>query len=90
MQVTEVTDASKHRKGRTEALALARSARRILVAKGKKIVAIDMTDAPDDNALADLLLGPTGNLRAPTLKKGKLLCVGFSEETYRQLVRQQS
>ena len=27
---------------------------------------------------------------APTLKKGKLLCIGFSEETYRQLVRQQS
>jgi hypothetical protein len=86
----EVTDAGKHKKGRADALALARSASKILVAKGKKIVAIDMTDAPDDDALAGLLLGPTGNLRAPTLKKGKLLCVGFSEETYRQLARQQS
>jgi hypothetical protein len=90
LHVTEVADAGKHKKGRADALALARTASKILVARGKKIVAIDMTDAPDDNALAELLLGPTGNLRAPTLKKGKLLCVGFSEETYRQLVRQQS
>jgi arsenate reductase-like glutaredoxin family protein len=49
-----------------------------------------MAAAPSDDVLAELLLGPTGNLRAPTLRKGKLLCVGFSEETYRQLARQQS
>ena len=85
-----MADASKHKKGRAEALALARTASKILVARGKKIVAIDMTAAPSDDALAELLLGPTGNLRAPTLRKGKLLCVGFSEETYRQLARQQS
>lgn len=85
-----MADAGKHKKGRADALALARTARKILVAKGKKIVAIDMTAAPSDDALAELLLGPTGNLRAPTLMKGKLLCVGFSEETYRQLARQQS
>ena len=28
--------------------------------------------------------GPTGNLRAPTLRKGTTLLVGFNEETYQE------
>jgi arsenate reductase-like glutaredoxin family protein len=86
LQVQDVTDATKHRKGRALALALARAASKVVVARGKKVVAIDMKkDAPDDDTLADLLLGPTGNLRAPTLRKGGTLFVGFSEEAYRSL-----
>jgi arsenate reductase-like glutaredoxin family protein len=38
-----------------------------------------------EEALA-LMLGPTGNLRAPTLRKGKTLIVGFDETTYRELL----
>ena len=33
---------------------------------------------------ASHLLGPTGNLRAPTLRQGKTLLVGFSEDAYQQ------
>ena len=32
--------------------------------------------------LLKLVLGPTGNLRAPTLRVGKKLVVGFNEEMY--------
>ena len=28
------------------------------------------------------MLGPTGNLRAPTVRSGKTLLVGFNEEKY--------
>ena len=35
-----------------------------------------------DHALAALLLGPTGNLRAPTLRIGQMLIVGFNAEMY--------
>ena len=28
------------------------------------------------------MLGPTGNLRAPTLRAGKTLIVGFNEDAY--------
>jgi hypothetical protein len=28
------------------------------------------------------MLGPTGNLRAPTLRVGKTLVVGFNDESY--------
>lgn len=86
MQV--VTDASKERKGRAEALALARTVDKIVVAKGKKIVTFDMKkDRPDDDALAAHLLGPTGNLRAPTARRGRTLYVGFHDDAYRELTK---
>jgi hypothetical protein len=43
-------------------------------------------DPPDDETLAAHILGPTGNLRAPTIRVGKTLLVGFSEEAYRQVL----
>lgn len=87
MKVGDVSDAGKDRRGRDEALTLARQAKRILIAKGKKVVSFDMEhEPPDDETLLVHLLGPTGNLRAPTLRKGKTLLVGFSEDTYRQLL----
>lgn len=86
--MAEVADAGKQKKGRPEAIALARSVRTIHVAKGKKLVTVDLkADKPDDDTLAGLLLGPTGNLRAPTLRKGDVLYVGFSEEAYAALAK---
>lgn len=58
----------------------------LVVAKGKKRTQIDLTsDRPDDEALGKLLLGPTGNLRAPTLKVGKTVLVGFHEDVYTEV-----
>lgn len=85
MRVNDVTDATKVRKGRDDALALAKTVNTIHVAKGKNVVTIDMRQPPEDDALAGLLLGPSGNLRAPTLRQGMTLYVGFSEAAYRQL-----
>jgi hypothetical protein len=80
-------DAGKERRGRDESLALARMVDRVVVARGKKVVTFDMKkDPPDDDTLAAHLLGPTGNLRAPTLRKGRTLLVGFSDEAYRQVL----
>jgi hypothetical protein len=60
---------------------------RVVVVRGKKVVTFDMRkDPPDDDTLAAHLLGPTGNLRAPTLRKGKTLLVGFSEAAYREVL----
>jgi len=43
-------------------------------------------DAPDDETLLSHMLGPTGNLRAPVIRKGKTLLVGFNEEAYADLL----
>ncbi len=56
---------------------------KLVVAKGKKVVEIDLKkDRPDDDELTKLMLGPTGNLRAPTMKVGKTVLVGFNEDAY--------
>ena len=71
---------------RTEALELAQSVNDIYVAKGKKVVHLNLKkDKPDAETLSKLMLGPTGNLRAPTLRKGKTLVVGFDHDTYQKV-----
>ena len=72
--------------GREEALKLLTGMQELYVAKGKKVVHIDLrNDSPGDTELAKLLLGPTGNLRAPTVRQGKRVFVGFEESMYDQL-----
>jgi arsenate reductase-like glutaredoxin family protein len=84
--VKEEVDA-KARLGRADALRLASGAAVIHVARGKKVLTFDMkSDPPDTTTLLKAMLGPTGNLRAPTIRKGKTLLVGFNEEIYRELL----
>ncbi len=87
--MSETVNASKMRKGRDEALKLAKSVDRVVIGRGKKVVVVDMKTSPlSDDELAAMLLGPTGNLKAPTLRLGDTLLVGFSEEAYRQTLSQ--
>ena len=59
----------------------------LYVAKGKKVVHVDLKKAKPPRAeLLGLLLGPTGNLRAPTVRTGRTMIVGFDEATYKQLL----
>jgi arsenate reductase-like glutaredoxin family protein len=84
--VRETVNAGKDRRGRAEAIALARSAKRVVTGRGKSVTIFDMTaDRPDDDTLAAAILGPTGNLKAPTLRVGDTLLVGFNEESYRKV-----
>lgn len=82
--VGDQADARKDRRDKKQALALAREANKVIVAKGKKVVTFDMKKSPPDDAtLLAHLMGPTGNLRAPAVVKGKTLLIGFNEEAYR-------
>ena len=83
IRVQEVIPASR-KLAREEAAALARRASRIVVAKGSKVTEFPGGRASDE--VIDAMLGPTGNLRAPTLVVGTTLLVGFNEETYRSVL----
>jgi arsenate reductase-like glutaredoxin family protein len=51
--------------------------------RGKKVTTFDLKK--DKPTLADMLavmLGTTGNLRAPTVVRGKTVLVGFNQEIY--------
>jgi arsenate reductase-like glutaredoxin family protein len=68
------------------ALKLVAKVSKLRVAKGKKRVDLDLKkDAPAEEELLKLILGPTGNLRAPTLLVGKTMVVGFNDEMYTEV-----
>ena len=77
----EIVSASK-KLGATDAAEIAKAASRVVVAKGAKVTEY----APGGKAgkeVIDAMLGPTGNLRAPCIKAGKTVLVGFSDDAYR-------
>jgi len=60
----------------------------IYVVRGKRVVRVDMKASRLARAeLLALLLGPTGGLRAPTLRVGRTLLVGFDAEAYAKILR---
>ena len=88
IDTAEQVDAKKVRMGPEQALALVKDVDQLYVAKGAKVVHLDLKrEKPDRATLLGLLLGPSGNLRAPTLRKGRTLLVGFDEPTYKALLR---
>ena len=87
IETGELVDARKSPLKERDALDMAREVDEIYATKGKQVIHIDLRKAkPEPAALAALLLGPTGNLRAPALRKGRTLLVGFDEATYGQLL----
>jgi len=81
-------DAGKQRFERADLPRLLRDARRVVVAKGRKEVVFDITATgavPDE--LLDVMLGPTGKLRAPAVRAGTTWLVGFLDETWAREVR---
>jgi arsenate reductase-like glutaredoxin family protein len=70
-----------------EAAKLIKQAKFFYAAKGKKIVSYDLEkDKPKEADLIKLMLGPTGNLRAPTILKGNKLIIGFNYEMYQDIL----
>lgn len=67
--------------GEAEASELLAGATKLVVAKGKKLNTWEGEGLREPEALA-AMLGSTGNLRAPTLKVGSTLLVGFNEDAY--------
>ena len=86
METVEEINARKVKYERDDALGLLDGMKELYVAKGKKIVHFDLKkDCPEDE-IADLILGRSGTLRAPVLRVGKKLIVGFNEEALQQVL----
>lgn len=76
--------ASKVKFHRDEALDIARRAREVMANKGRKLVRLTTADASDDD-LASTILGRSGTLRAPAIRVGDTLLVGFHAEGYAEV-----
>ncbi len=60
---------------------MVKAASEVIVARGKKV----SRWKPGGRAVSEAveaMLGPTGNLRAPTVRVGKTVVVGYSDEAY--------
>lgn len=87
LSAQEVVEAKKTTLKAADALKLARSVEEIFATKGTRHAHFDLkVDKPSDDELLAVMLGPTGNLRAPILRRGKKLLVGFNEESYEKVL----
>ena len=83
--IDEAVEARKMKIAGEDAWNLLSGAKKIVVGKGKKVLTFDpKTD--DKEEILKHCLGRTGNLRAPTLKIGDLLVVGFNDAMYEEYV----
>jgi hypothetical protein len=63
--------------------ALAARASRLVASRGTLVRELDLKrDPPEEEEVLSLLLGPTGNLRAPAFLIGSTLYVGFPREGF--------
>lgn len=83
--VRETADAKKERYTAADLPELMRGASEVLVARGKKSQIFKPGgDKAAWKEIAEVAIGPTGNLRAPTLRRGKRWIVGFGEDAWRE------
>lgn len=81
-------DAKKQTKSAEDAFALLEGIDEIYAARRNNVVHLDLKETKPSRAeIAAVLLGPTGNLRAPTVRKGRTLLLGFDEGTYRKYLK---
>ena len=67
-----------------DARSMLETATKMVVAKGKKIDEYSVALPVADDVVA-AMLGPTGNLRAPTLRVGDMIVVGFHEDVFTEV-----
>ena len=84
MKIADVADARKEKFEIDRAWALLKDAESIAVAKGKKVLRF-RSPAADKEAVLQQVMGPSGNLRAPTLQVGRRFIVGFNAELYQEV-----
>jgi len=82
----ETVDARKSKIDADAAWALVGNADSIAVAKGKKIQRFDAV-ATEKEAVLKQIMGPSGNLRAPTYRVGNDYVVGFNADLYADWVK---
>ncbi|PIE59642.1 MAG: hypothetical protein CSA32_02975 [Desulfobulbus propionicus] len=84
--ITETVNAGKEKITGEDAWELLKQADEIIVGRGRKYVVFE-PGATNKEEVLKQTLGRTGNLRAPTLRIGKKLIIGYSDEMYAQHIQ---
>jgi hypothetical protein len=81
--VVEERSARAHPLTDREVQELLRGVSRVIVARGTKVVELEAAAMKSGD-----LKGPSGNYRAPMMRRGKTLLVGFNREALERLLRE--
>jgi arsenate reductase-like glutaredoxin family protein len=83
VQIQDIVDCKKEVLQLDDAMKLLKGVDKLYATRGVKVIEVDLKKAnPTKEQLAELIIGPSGKLRAPTVKHGKTLVVGFNEGMY--------
>ncbi len=79
-------DARKQRFAPDDLPQLLEGANRLVAMRGKKVQSFDLREGVpvDDEAFRKAVIGPSGNLRAPAIRRGKTWLVGFNPEAFEE------
>ncbi len=85
--MAEKVDARKVRLGPSELGKVLDGVRTVLASNGRTVQRFDLSAKECDRPeLLSRMIGPTGNLRAPTVRRGRLLVVGYHADAMKELV----
>lgn len=83
MTVSQIVDCKKEPLVLKDAKKLLNGIEKLYATKGQKVVSVDLkAQKPTDEQLQSLIIGPSGKLRAPTIRHGAVMVVGFNEDMY--------
>jgi len=84
VEIAVEQDARKQSYPGEAAWQLLAEAEKVFVAVGKKVVEFDPATV-DRDLLLKKVIGPSGNLRAPALRIGKIFYIGYHPDMYKKL-----
>lgn len=71
----------------SDALELIKNAKDLFITRGSKVIHFDLTrEHPGNGSIVELVIGRSGKLRAPTIKVGRTVVVGFDQATYEKVL----
>lgn len=87
VDILEIIDCKEDIKSGDTAISVLENVEKLYSAKGKQVKEVNLSEnRPSDEELKKLLLGPTGNLRAPTIRVDETIVVGYNQDTYEKLL----
>lgn len=88
LDVRQTLDARRTRIGPSGVAAVVENAKTVLVSDGRTVRRYDLEKKPQERGdMLARMVGPTGNLRAPTIRRNGLVVVGFHRDSMAELVK---
>ncbi len=87
IEAKEIVSTGKTKLGPDDALELIGQVNQLIVTRGTKVFEFNLKkDKPSDEEILSFLIGRSGTLRAPAIRAGKTLLVGFQAERFEEFL----